>query len=108
MFRLGNLKQYTCTRLLDYLLNFYSYLLIIKIVLPSWPPAMYIELRMRLTTQLRVHVYYSNIVAILNLSLDFRTLKGFATFGEFSFYGQKKVADYEYHGLFAEKIHFHT
>ena len=35
-------------------------------------------------------------------------LKGFATFWEFSFYGQKKVADYEYHGLFAEKIHFHT
>ena len=108
MFRLGNLKQYTCTRLLDYLLNFYSYLLIIEIVWPPWPPAMYIELRMRLTTQLRVHVYYSNIVAILNLSLDFRTLKGFATFGEFSFYGQKKVADYEYHSLFSEKIHFHT
>ena len=36
------------------------------------------------------------------------SLKGFATFGEFSFYGQKKVADYEYHSLFAEKIHFHT
>ena len=36
------------------------------------------------------------------------TLKGFATFWEFSFYGQKKVADYEYHSLFAEKIHFHT
>ena len=35
-------------------------------------------------------------------------LKGFATFWEFSFYGQKKVADYEYHSLFAEKIHFHT
>ena len=33
-------------------------------------------------------------------------LKGFATFWEFSFYGQKKVADYEYHSLFAEKIHF--
>ena len=49
--------------------------------------------------------------------IDFRTkksievalrLKGFATFWEFSFYGQKKVADYEYHSLFAEKIHFHT
>ena len=37
-----------------------------------------------------------------------RYLKGFATFWEFSFYGQKKVADYEYHSLFAEKIHFHT
>ena len=37
-----------------------------------------------------------------------RALKGFATFWEFSFYGQKKVADYEYHSLFAEKIHFHT
>ena len=36
------------------------------------------------------------------------SLKGFATFWEFSFYGQKKVADYEYHSLFAEKIHFHT
>ena len=35
-------------------------------------------------------------------------LKGFATFWEFSFYGQKKVSDYEYHSLFAEKIHFHT
>ena len=35
-------------------------------------------------------------------------LKGFATFWEFSFYGQKKVADYEYHSLFAEKNHFHT
>ena len=35
-------------------------------------------------------------------------LKGFATFWEFSFYGQKKVADYEYQSLFAEKIHFHT
>ena len=35
-------------------------------------------------------------------------LKGFATFWEFSFYGQKMVADYEYHSLFAEKIHFHT
>ena len=35
-------------------------------------------------------------------------LKGFATFWEFSFYGQKKVADYEYHSLFAEKIHFQT
>ena len=29
-------------------------------------------------------------------------LKGFATFWEFSFYGQKKVADYEYHSLFAD------
>ena len=38
----------------------------------------------------------------------FNHLKGFATFWEFSFYGQKKVADYEYHSLFAEKIHFHT
>ena len=37
-----------------------------------------------------------------------RSLKGFATFWEFSFYGQKKVADYEYHSLFAEKNHFHT
>ena len=36
------------------------------------------------------------------------TLKGFATFWEFSFYRQKNVADYEYQGLFAEKIHFHT
>ena len=36
------------------------------------------------------------------------SLKGFATFWEFSFYGQKKVADYEYYSLFAEKIHFHT
>ena len=35
-------------------------------------------------------------------------LKGFATFWEFSFHGQKKVADYEYHSLFAEKIHFQT
>ena len=35
-------------------------------------------------------------------------LKGFATFWEFSFYRPKKVADYEYHILFAEKIHFHT
>ena len=35
-------------------------------------------------------------------------LKGFATFWEFSFYGQKKFADYEYHSLFAEKVHFHT
>ena len=30
------------------------------------------------------------------------------TFWEFSFYGQKKFADYEYHSLFAEKVHFHT
>ena len=37
-----------------------------------------------------------------------QSLKGFATFWEFSFYGQKKVADYENHSLFAEKIHFHT
>ena len=37
-----------------------------------------------------------------------RSLKGFATFWEFSFYGQKKVADYEYNSLFAEKIHFHA
>ena len=36
------------------------------------------------------------------------SLKGFATFWEFSLYGQKKVADYEYNSLFAEKIHFHT
>ena len=36
------------------------------------------------------------------------SLKGFATFWEFSFYGQKKVADYEYHSLSSEKIHFHT
>ena len=35
-------------------------------------------------------------------------LKGFATFWEFSFYGQKKVADYENQSLFAEKNHFHT
>ena len=45
------------------------------------------------------------------LRIDRRThksLKGFATFWEFSFYGQKKVADYEYHSLSAEKIHFHT
>ena len=27
---------------------------------------------------------------------------GFATFGGFSFYRQKKVADYEYHSLYAE------
>ena len=37
-----------------------------------------------------------------------KRLKGFATFWEFSFYGQKKFADYEYHSLFAEKVHFHT
>ena len=37
--------------------------------------------------------YYNNLIL----------LKGFATFGEFSFYRQKKVADYEYHSLFAEK-----
>ena len=36
------------------------------------------------------------------------SLKGFATFWEFSFYGQKKVADYEYHSPFAEKNHFQT
>ena len=35
-------------------------------------------------------------------------VKGFATFWEFSFYKQKKVANYEYHSLFAEKNHFHT
>ena len=38
-------------------------------------------------------------------------LKGFATFWEFSFYkvyNKNKVADYEYHSLFAEKIHFRT
>ena len=43
-----------------------------------------------------------------NFNLFYPTLKGFATFWEFSFYGQKKFADYEYHSLFAEKIHFHT
>ena len=45
-----------------------------------------------------------------NLGLFAQTwgLKGFATFWEFPFYGQKKVADYEYHSLFAEKNHFHT
>ena len=36
------------------------------------------------------------------------TLKGFYTFWEFSFYWQKKVADYEYHSLFAEKINYHS
>ena len=36
------------------------------------------------------------------------TLKGFATFWEFSFYRQKNVADYEYHSLIAEKNYFHT
>ena len=40
--------------------------------------------------------------------IEIVNLKGFATFWEFSFYGQKKVADYEYHSLFAEKIHFYT
>ena len=35
-------------------------------------------------------------------------LKGFATFWEFTFNRQKKVADYEYHSLVAEKINFHT
>ena len=35
-------------------------------------------------------------------------LKGFITFWEFSFYWQKKIADYEFHSLFAEKIHFPT
>ena len=29
-------------------------------------------------------------------------VKGFATFWEFSFYKQKKVANYEYHSLFAK------
>ena len=29
--------------------------------------------------------------------------KGFATFWEFSFHKQKKVTDYEYHIVFAEK-----
>ena len=43
-----------------------------------------------------------------SIKYNFPPLKGFATFWEFSFYGQKKVADYEYHSLFAEKIHFHT
>ena len=43
-----------------------------------------------------------------NLKEKSKILKGFATFWEFSFYGQKKVADYELHSLFAEKIHFHT
>ena len=33
-------------------------------------------------------------------------LKGFATFWQFSFYRQKKVANYEYHSLFSEKNHF--
>ena len=49
----------------------------------------------------------------LNLSTYFNLvsplasyLKGFATFWEFSFYGQKKVADYEYHSLFAKKNSF--
>ena len=38
--------------------------------------------------------------------IEIVNLKGFATFWEFSFYGQKKVADYEYHSLFAEKKSF--
>ena len=44
----------------------------------------------------------------LYYQFSLHALKGFATFWEFSFYGQKKVADYEFHSLFAEKIHFHT
>ena len=43
-----------------------------------------------------------------NVFLRYFLLKVFSSFWEFSFYGQKKVADYEYHSLFAEKIHFHT
>ena len=35
-------------------------------------------------------------------------LNGLATFLEYMFYGQKKVTDYDYQILFAEKIHFHT
>ena len=38
------------------------------------------------------------------MAASFTLLKGFATFWEFSFYGQKK----EYNSLFAEKIQFHT
>ena len=38
----------------------------------------------------------------------FFILKGFATFWEFSFYRLKKVADYGYHSLIAEKNYFHT
>ena len=38
----------------------------------------------------------------------FPMLKGFATFWEFSFYRQKKVANYEFYILFAEKIHLHS
>ena len=34
--------------------------------------------------------------------------KGFATLWEFSFYRQKKVANYEFYILFAEKIHLHS
>ena len=52
---------------------------------------------------------YKNDVKLSPAQISvFLILKGFATFWEFSFYRQKKVADYEYHSLFAEKIHFHT
>ena len=51
--------------------------------------------------------FHENLL-IKTFFLNLFPLKGFATFWEFSFYGQKKVADYEYHSLFAEKIHFHT
>ena len=50
----------------------------------------------------------SKNLIIPTLKKNLHNLKGFATFWEFSFYRQKKVADYEYHSLFAEKIHFHT
>ena len=43
-----------------------------------------------------------------NSSTILHPLKWFATFWEFSFYRQKKVAEYEYYSLLAEKIHFHT
>ena len=66
----------------------------------QWPPRV---LRDRINEQGNNGQY-----AIKNNQMRQPLLKGFATFWEFSFYGQKKVADYEYHSLFAEKIHFHT
>ena len=38
----------------------------------------------------------------------FKWKDAFATFGEFSFYRQKKVVDYEYHSFFAKQINFNS
>ena len=56
----------------------------------------------------KFHSMFQHQINSEEQALELSRLKGFATFWEFSFYGQKKVADYEYHSLFAEKIHFHT